>query len=198
MPGLDLPSQGSARLPARAPLRKLFWLLLLLPLLPTIGLMLLAGAADIAGCLDVPDAACALGPLSGGRAFSALTSVAAWTGEAFVFAGIPWGVLLVVAVQKRGGRLRRRLAKAFFGLMVLATMPFLGPVFPMESFSHAGCLPSEGGFGTCTVFGVVAPAVHRLSVLPWIIVLSGGVGFVLFAAYAVVAGVLAARRPAPA
>ncbi len=171
--------------------RRAFWLLLLLPLVPAIALQVLDWVAEAAGCFAAMGEPCRLGPLSAGHAFRFLVSAAVRTGEAFAFVGIPWGVLLVVAVHRGGGR---RLWKAFFGLTVLGTFPFLGAVFPLERFAWSGCLPNEGGVGACLMFGVeTGPDIHRLAVLPWMMMLSGGVAFAMFGVYALVAGVIAGR-----
>src|SRR5687768_6753703 len=80
--------------------RRILWLLLLLPLLPTILILLIAMTADLKGCMTEPTVACMIGPLSLGQAFAVSVNLALWLGSAFMALAPFWVTLCCLAVHR--------------------------------------------------------------------------------------------------
>jgi hypothetical protein len=175
--------------------RRILWLLLLLPLLPTVLILLIAMTADLKGCMAEPLAACMIGPLSLGQAFAVTAELALVMGTAFIALAPFWVALCCLAVHRSFGGLASRLIVAFAVALFLGFLPFLGPALAIGGLVHSGCRANEGGVGPCTTFGVdIGESVHELATLPWAILFVPALTLGIWLIYAIVAIVLRVRK----
>jgi hypothetical protein len=180
------PARSVSAMPASTPdprtgrrlWRRIFWIAVLLPLLPGAVIALIALAAGLLGCMASPMEAC--GPL--GPLFRLAVPWAEWTGFLMLY-----GVVFVVgiaclALHRITDRMAVRLLGGLAVAFLLGTMPILGPTLAMGGLVHPGCQPNEGGVGPCVMFGEdIGSSVHNLATLPWLLMITPMLPFLLSA-----------------
>ncbi|WJR78933.1 hypothetical protein [Bradyrhizobium sp. NP1] len=145
--------------------------LVLLPLVPEILILAASAYAAASGCEVQSTVACAVGPPSVTNVIRGSLQVAAVIGKEFADDNVVlvWLALCYVLIVLGWTRLSSRLLLALGTSLILAILPYFGPILAIGPLANPKCNPNEGGIPPeCMIYGgnVGEPA-HEAVRLGW-------------------------------
>jgi hypothetical protein len=157
-------------------LRRLFsrgalLLLVLLPLLPEILIIATSTYAGAVGCQVDSKMVCAVGPPSASEVIRSALQAAYFIGSKFADDNIVlvWLASCYFLIILGWIRLSSRIMLAFGASLILAVLPYFGPILSIGHLANQNCHPNEGGIPPeCTIYGGdVGNAAHDAARLGW-------------------------------
>jgi hypothetical protein len=144
--------------------------LVVLPLIPEIVTLTVSVVAELSGCQVGDETVCAIGPLWSVSHFIRLALNAGFRVGVDFSSGLAvvWLALCYVSITRGWTGLSSRLILAFSVSLLLALVPYLGPMISIGHLENPNCQPNEGGVGPCVIFGGnVGSIVHKNVYLAW-------------------------------
>jgi hypothetical protein len=187
-------------------LRRWFWRgallsLVLLPLLPEVLIIAASTYAGAVGCQVDSKMACAVGPPSASEVIRTALQAAYFIGSEFADDNIvlAWLASCYFLIILGWTRLSSRLLLAFGVSLILAFLPYFGPILSIGHLANPNCHPNEGGIPPeCTIYGGdVGNAAHDAVRLGWKFFYGAPVAlgaFVVFVILTLVARLVSKRR----
>jgi hypothetical protein len=187
-------------------LRRWLWrgallFLVLLPLLPEVLIVATSTYAGAVGCQVDSKMACAVGPPSASEIIRAALRAANFIGRKFADDNIvlAWLASSYFLIILGWTRLSSRLLLALGTSLILAFLPYFGPILAIGHLANSNCNPNEGGTPPeCTIYGGdVGYAAHDAIGLGWKFFYGAPVAlgaFVVFAILTLVARFVSRRR----
>src|SRR6202048_856112 len=187
-------------------LRRWFWRgallsLVLLPLLPEVLIIAASTYAGAVGCQVDSKMACAVGPPSASEVIRTALQAAYFIGSEFADDNIvlAWLASCYFLIILGWTRLSSRLLLAFGVSLILAFLPYFGPILSIGHLANPNCHPNEGGIPPeCTIYGGdVGNAAHAAVRLGWKFFYGAPVAlvaFVVFVILTLVARLVSKRR----
>jgi hypothetical protein len=175
--------------PRRLRWRIVLLILLLIPIIPSIYLLILSIYGKIAGC-DPAGAACIIGGRSLGDVAKRALDAAAAFASFFVFIGGFWFAFALIFIHRSFAGAGSRLLVALFtaGWSVLGAI-IMGFVALANIAPH--CSFNEGGVGTCGIFGVATQSGHHIGTAIWGVIFGIPIAVLVFIVYAVIVTIIA-------
>ena len=145
--------------------------LVLLPLLPEVFILAASTYAGAVGCLVDSHTACAVGPPSVSDIIRAALQAAYFIGSKFADDNIvlAWLASCYLLIIMGWTKLLSRLLLALGTSLILAVLPYFGPILSIGHLANRNCHPNEGGIPPeCTIYGGdVGNAAHDAVRLGW-------------------------------
>jgi len=145
--------------------------LVLLPLLPEVLIIAASTYAGAVGCQVDSKMACAVGPPSASEIIRTALQAAYFIGSEFADDNIvlAWLASCYFLIILGWTRLSSRLLLAFGVSLILAFLPYFGPILSIGHLANPNCHPNEGGIPPeCTIYGGdVGDAAHDAVRLGW-------------------------------
>jgi hypothetical protein len=162
----------------------------LLPLLPEILIFAASAYAGAVGCQVDAKMACAVGPPSASEVIRKALQAAYFIGTKFADDNIvlAWLASCYVLIILGWTRLLSRLLLALGASLILAVLPYFGPILAIGPLVNPKCRPNEGGIPPgCTIYGgdVGEPA-HDAVRLGWKFFYGAPVAFAAFVVFVIV------------
>jgi cytosine/uracil/thiamine/allantoin permease len=175
--------------PRRLRWRIILFVLLLIPVIPSVYLLIISFYGKTAGC-DPAGAACVIGGRSLGEVAKRALDAAAAFASFFVFLGGIWFAFALIFVHRSfAGAGTRLLAALFTAFWSVAGAIVMGFVALANIAPH--CRFNEGGVGTCRIFDVATQSGHNIGTAIWGAMIGIPVAMLIFVVYAVIVTIIA-------
>jgi hypothetical protein len=166
----------------------------LLPLLPEVLIIAASAYAGAVGCEVDAKMACAVGPPSASQVIRKALQAAYFIGSTFADDNIvlAWLASCYVLIILGWTRLSSRLLLALGASLILAVLPYFGPILAIGHLENPNCRPNEGGIPPgCTIYGGdVGNAAHDAVRLGWKFFYGAPLALVAFIVFAIVSVVI--------